>query len=517
MRTLQLYRQDSTVPRWVLLWCMLLYMSTVVASEPSTNFKITYVAVNETNNTLELYCTTADQKWSETLADGGANFQLNIEEEGTLYPDVFIKKIEQISAYQYVLQIQPPLAASIYSIKQRNLELLYVHQDQIYSTKKTVLLGSSLRSFDLRPYTESSKATELLLVFYSMGILSILLWMMTPLAQKYRFKKRHIQKYIHEEEEHLDPFTFVTLQKGDDIVAVDDEMMLLSSWKTINKLGVEKLTEKHANFFKERQEGTFLKPNTKKFKIINKAWYGLIGISVGWLLHVEASDAIIPFLAEFLSLAADTASFQASSLLAREILLGFLIGLFYASALALCSVLGGKKPTQLQWVKSILLKTGIITLGFAVQALITSYVIPYYYVAIWVNWIILGITFASTAPKVDIKSALVIGTLAGLITASVYLMLSSSTVASFIGVSISLFLAILFLGGTITILKWRKETVAEDLKRIRSYVKTQFKKLIELKFFKKKISPSKQKTTSEHEDETEEKAVAPVRELEEVS
>ncbi len=453
-------------------------LSTALAAEPLPQFRITYLAINESENTLELHCTFQDLSWSEALANDEAKWSLAITEPGQHFEDVIIKKSVQISPTAFVLYVQPPLSSSMYAVKKRTFVLSYVEHDEVYQTQRDAVLGSSLRHFDLRPYTSASKAATLLAIFGIVGLLSVFLWMITPLAQKYRFKKKHITKYVTDKDtEDLDPFTFLTLQEGDDIVTVEDQKMLLSSWKTINKLAIPKLTEAHQLFFKEKLEGSFLNPKTSRFKMLNRAWYGLLGIATGWLLNLGISDELLKPLAQSLFVLFDSETLQTATLITRETVLGSCVGLCYGLALALCDVIQNLKFVKGPFFKAVLLRTAVITMGFLIQASITAFLIPHFYVAIGFNWLVLGLAFSCATPDGISKLNVLSGLWAGIFTAAAFLLLSHKMSVSYMGVSVALFIGMLMLAGLVAAFKWRKIKAKDEIRRLSAYSKKAMNKI----------------------------------------
>ena len=405
------------------------------------------IYIDEPENEIRITVLFSDKIWTQKLQNKETNLSLTFKTKDTTYVDVPIKRTFQLSETSYLLSFQPPLEAALFKTEKYELVLQIEAFSSVYESRKAAILGSIPETFDLRPYTHTNTVHFFMSSFLLVFLLTLLLMGATPIYQKYLFKKNHIKKYATVKEEDTqvqDPFTFVPFQDSDKVVVVQKKIMLLTSWKTLEKLPESKPAQDHEEFFAEKREGTFFNPKTKSFKKINKAWYGLFGIFLGWVCYVFLADSLLLSFIKVFALLFDSNSLQVSEVLGRNTMLGASICLFYSLSIILSGYYNDNPDAPFKkLLKSFLWKFSMIFTAFLVQALLCVFLIRNFYVAAVFSWIILGFGFAisesSSNIKITVKRALLIGSMA----CCIYVLLTSSAMTTYIGSAIPFFVGIL--------------------------------------------------------------------------
>ncbi len=437
-------------------WAILMAVSFGFSQSSDTIFeepvlRIDKLNISEPDNVIQLYCSFSDTIWMDQLAKDKARLKLIIKQQDTVFSDVTIKKEDQVSKNSMLLSIQSPLVASMYKTEKREFTLQLVTEAKIYEAVTHAILGSVIKTFDLRPYTITYTIPLLTEAAVITTILSFILMLITPLYQKYKFKKHHIKKYntIKEEDQSdQDPFTFVEIKDDDKVVVMEDKMMLLSSWKTLNKLPESKPAKEHAAFFKEKLEGSFFDPKTANFKKINKAWYVLIGIFLGWSFTILLTGNGFNTYTHTLSPFFDNDQLHVATIIFRDTVFGAIIGFLYSLMWNLAELFQNKD--SLSYINMIIRttkKSGVILIFFFLQSLIVAYAIQNFYIASLITWMLISVAFfLPVTTTARYKTKVVSGVAVGTLTYLFYLLLNTIYAIDLFGVEMPLFLSVLILG-----------------------------------------------------------------------
>ncbi len=447
------FQKKCVLLTWVII---LTIVSFGFSQSPNTIFErpilhIDRINIHESDNAIRLYCSFSDTIWIDQLVKEKARLRLIIRQQDTIFNEVTIKREEQISKSSMLLSIQPPLAASIYKTEKKEFTLQLVTEAKVYEAHTDAVLGSVIKIFDLRPYTITHIVSLLTKAIVIVIVLSFILMLITPMHQKYKFKKHHIKKYTVTKEKDRsdqDPFTFVEIQEGDKVVVTDDKMMLLSSWKRLNKLPKSKPAKEQSAFFKERLEGTFFDPRTENFKRINKAWYILVGIFFGWGSSIFLTQTGFDIYTNAFSTVFDTNQLQVTTIIIRDTIFGLTLGLFYSLMYNLAELFQNKDSFSYKnLISSTLKRSGIVLIIFFLQALIVAYVVQNFYVTSLITWVLIGVAFSITVTTTSkIRTKMIIGVIIGVVTYVLYLLLNTKYAIDLFGVEMPLLLCMLILG-----------------------------------------------------------------------
>jgi len=437
---------------WFLTLASLLFLVSVscFSQTGKASVSIEQISIDEADNSIALLCSFADSAMVGKIEKNEASLRLDIHDDDAVLKDVIIKKEEAQSQNSMLLSVQPPLEASIYKTRKRDFILQLLVEDQTTKTGKSVVLGSAFKTFDLRPYTHTDGYHLLGNIIGLFLIFNIILFLINPLHGKFRFKRDHVMKFLEIAEagkSRIDPFTFVEIADHDKVVAIDEEVMLLSSWKRLKKLPDSKPAQKHVKFFAQMSAPSFFNPLAEKFGRTDRAWYGLLGILVGWLLFrlflvlgVGQGDSMADLF--------DSENLQVSTVIAHDLLLGLTVGICYAAVLALVDQLRPERGFKLSgMVKTMALRATFIVSAFLIQALITVYVVQNPYINGCIAWCLIGIAFVFPLDvKTDIFKKLGAGMGIGIFCYFVFLLTGMSYLYEVLGTDIPLFFSLAFLG-----------------------------------------------------------------------
>ena len=223
--------------------------------------RIDRIAVNEEENSIQLYCTLDRLAHIPTIIKDVVDLDVAMSTKDTIAQRLVLKTIQQYTASTIVVTVLPPIQDAIYKGEERLFTIRYTIAGALYSAEKRAVLGSFIRHQDLRPYTQTSVIDLWVLPLVIVVVISIFLIVFRTIYHKYKFKKEHIQQFGavgSGEDEYLDLFTFETVQDTDQVVVINEEIMLLRSWKRVLQLPEDDETKgKFEAFFKTSKTDTF--------------------------------------------------------------------------------------------------------------------------------------------------------------------------------------------------------------------------------------------------------------------
>ena len=312
----------------------------------------------------------------------------------TIAQRLVLKTIQQYTASTIVVTVLPPIQDAIYKGEERLFPIRYTIAGALYSAEKRAVLGSFIRHQDLRPYTRTSVIDLWVLPLVIVVVISIFLIVFRTIYHKYKFKKEHIQQFGavgSGEDEYLDLFTFETVQDTDQVVVINEEIMLLRSWKRVLQLPEDDETKgKFEAFFKTSKTDTFFSPETKLLTRLNQLWYACMAMSLGWFLY-QGAHSLLPI--STVSAIVDTTTLQIASIFVDNLLFAVIIGFTYEITMTFCSQWLADKKVR---IKKILLsgvqRALIVTVLFAFYTIVTLFLyIPYF--SYCLGWMVLSIAF----------------------------------------------------------------------------------------------------------------------------
>ena len=420
------------------------------------------ISIDEAENSLKMLCSFADSAIVTKFQNDKTILRLDIQNGNYVSDDVIITDEEILSPNSILLTIQPPLEASIFKTRKRDFILQLKAENKIIKASKTVVLGSAFKTFDLLPYAHTDifqLLTNIAILFF---IFSVILFLINPLHQKFKFKRDYVMKYLEmnkEDKSRTDPFTFVAISENDEVVNIDEEVMLLSSWKRLKKLPDSRPAREHSNFFDHMSSRSFFNPFAGEFSRTDRAWFGLFGILVGWLLfslfmYLDLGENILS------TRLFDTENLQVSSVIARDFLMGITLGLCYAVILALINRFRPERNFKIiQIVKITAIRTTYIAFAFLVQSLITVYLFQNPYINGFVAWCLVGIAFVFPLDgKTDIVKKLGIGSGIGIISYCVFQLTTMSYLHDVWGTDLPLFFGLALMGCLASAMPYSKIT-----------------------------------------------------------
>ena len=273
-------------------------------------------------------------------------------------------------------------------------------------------------------------------------LFTLILISIQPLYKKYKFKKNHVKKYmIQDKKEILDPFTFVPIRYKDDIVEIKQELILLSSWKRLNKLSKKKITPEYQSFFNEKTDNFNSNSKWRTIKKVSTMWLTTIGIFLGWLFFILFKEDIIE-KTSFLSFSfLDTNSLQVSSSITTDVFFGVCIAIGFS----LLKNMGNyfHKSKKFNFLQETICVTSII-FGFTIQSIISIYLVEDREIASFLSWFCIGLFFAiSIDLKANFKETLLFGISIGIISFGITEIGKLNIVSKVIGTHIPIFISLI--------------------------------------------------------------------------
>jgi hypothetical protein len=134
-----------------------------------------------------------------------------------------------------------------------------------------------------------SYITQILLMVLITLIMIFSLYMVIPLINRATFKKKHVFTYQNikqAKKSKKDPLTLEEFKCDDQIVVFGDKMMLLETWKYLNKKDNIESAKDYSEFFKGNIEGNIFTQTTGKYKWSFLAFFALAAGSVIFLINV---------------------------------------------------------------------------------------------------------------------------------------------------------------------------------------------------------------------------------------
>lgn len=353
---------------------------------------ISSVEIDESNNSISLFVNPITSFIAQnSIWKDPTNFRIDLKNGYETYTNLLIKSIA-VADNKLILETRLPLKDAQCFGEPREF-ILHLPETKKRITK-FVHIGSVINPYDLRSYTLPNASKSLTVTVVIFILIIGLLVFLTSLYGKFRFKQQYVKKFKQEsEEEVLDPFTFVPINKGDWVVDKDEKTILLSSWKRINNLDSEKKQD-YKLYLEEENGDSFFNPKTLISINSFKALFGAVGIFTGWLLFsVLNTSNKNPFF-ETLRVLFDTENEQLSSSIAGDVFLGcsiaFFFGLFFNTAQYILQRENKNSPKLLF---NMLLQVVIICSGFMLQAFLVHHMIPNTFLTSLVSWICSSLFF----------------------------------------------------------------------------------------------------------------------------
>ena len=161
--------------------------------------------------------------------------------------------------------------------KAGNIILSYGKNAQsISTTSKTSVLAHYFNPvLNNQFFTESDPIWTIALTFIVLGLL---LYYSIPIYNRYYLKKHHVKVYASSDttSNHIDPLKLSPIRDDDKVVYFEDQIMLLDSWKFVNKSKEPIESVKHfEHFFTPKITGELFTPRGDRFRFLLPLFLGV--------------------------------------------------------------------------------------------------------------------------------------------------------------------------------------------------------------------------------------------------
>ncbi|MEM9686182.1 MAG: hypothetical protein AAF934_04595 [Bacteroidota bacterium] len=387
------------------------------------------IVADKQQHLINIQCTLFGKEQINALKTGNSDIQVSIRKKETTFNDAYIKHIDTLSENTLLLSVQPPLKDALYGMEKRDIIVQFKTKNETISTSKTAILGTATKRLDLRAYSTappSKYVTHGILLFLGISAASALA---LPILKKYNVKKHSIKKYkdiTAEDKAELDPFTFEAMEEKDEVVTVNNNIILLRSWKRLKRVKEEDRSETFNIFFEKTEKSHLLKPITEVETKINRIWFGMTGAYIAWLFYLSVMHFDLNPLRTALSVVFNTPSKQYADVIYNDLLLALTLGMGIGIAFLTADRIYGNSgsltvKTLYRFASGLLILIGC----FLLQALITIYLINNSFFGHLIAWICIGIGLAlSFGTRKDKKKNLITGSITGLVGFSGYMLCS---------------------------------------------------------------------------------------------
>lgn len=408
------------------------------------------IEVKALRNQLEFICQF------ENLIDSSktinhVDFEIWSTKNGIDTFELIVLNAELKNESQLFLSAQVPLQDAIYGSETRNFIVNYIGEDVRLSATKASVLGNVTQVFDLRPYTSFDKGKALkFTVFCSIALLLIFMGSI-PLHYKYFFKKQNIKKYKQIKDDfevERDPFTYELFQDEHDVVIIDQQVLLLETWKAFQENDEVKNSENYAYLFKKKEGGHFFKPESTAYQYLNNGWFGFSSACLAYIIFQFLIQADLSFFQNYLAGFFDTDR-QISTVLIQQLCLGFAFGSSFFCLLTI-AVLPWKiieQPT-LFIIKNVIVGMLVCPLIFFEAVFVSSYF--NHFVNVLMGWLFLALNLSiltAYLSNTNWKKGLLKGAVLGILCALLHFVFYFAVKAEIINIDVALFLNLAIFGG----------------------------------------------------------------------
>ncbi len=392
---------------------------------------------------------------------------VNIKKKGMYYTDVYIKNTDTLPGNTLILGIQPPLKDPLYGIEKCDVTVQSKTENGIIKASKATILGTTTQRFDLRAYTTLKPSTYIVNGIVLLLGVSLILMLAVPVIRKYRFKKHTIKKYRQitaEDKAKLDPFTFEEIEEKDDVVVINNNTMLLRSWKRLNTLKTEDRPEEFNMFFEEGGKSNFFKPLTGIGKRINRMWFGMMGTYTGWLLYILLMQFDFEPYLVILSEVFNNAAVQFSGVIYMDSILAISLGVTTGVAFLIREQIYSKHASVFNIIFRLILGLLLPLFFFYLQFIVNVYLINNSFFGTLITWLCIGLGLSSIAGiQTGIRKTIIAGSMSGFIGFTVWQLCKLGIFSDVLSTEITLLISLLFAGITLGGLTYIPALVSREL------------------------------------------------------
>jgi len=444
----------------------LLYLI-LTCSNLYAQLNIESIEVKALRNQLEFICQFENSIDSANIINH-VDFEIWSTKNGIDTFELVVLNAELKSESQLFLSAQVPLQDAIYGSETRNFIVNYIGEDVRLSATKAFVLGNITQVFDLRPYTSFDKGkTMKFTVFCSITLLLILMGSI-PLHYKYFFKKQNIKKYKEIKDEfevERDSFTYELFQDEHDVVVINEQVLLLETWKAFQENEEVKNSENYAYLFKKKEGGHFFKPESTTYQYLNNFWFGFSGACLACIIFQLLIKADLSFFQNYLSEFFDTDQ-QISTVLMHQLCLGVAFGSSFFTLLTI-AILPWKIIEQpvIFIAKNLVVGLLVCPLVFFEAVFVSSYF--NHFVNVFIGWLFLGLNLGiltAYLSNTNWKSGLLKGVVLGILSALLHFGFYFLIKAEIINTNIALFLNLAIFGGLLATGLFKTESTTSEAK-----------------------------------------------------
>ena len=244
------------------------------------------------------------------------------------------------SEFDFVITAKPNIKkGDTRVISNEALEIIcgyrHLKSNKIHSIKVSGNPTMPLESKVLYPTTYTHSIWVQLLVITGLLLLTIVaLYLIIPIVNRYLFKKEHVFKYQDIKQAKVskkDPLTLEEFSCDDDIVVFGEKMMLLDTWKLMNKKEDMEQAKDFGEFFTTNLEGTLFEQHASHFKWAFLSFFSVLFVLIHYLMFTlirnYTPDVLVHDLADRFHLPVVADHFSIGTFCITLILVG--LGVFY--------------------------------------------------------------------------------------------------------------------------------------------------------------------------------------------
>jgi len=339
---------------------------------------IEQIKVQSENNKIEIQC-VFDGIEDSLITENGYDYTIQSFEPHSDTSELVVLSVNKKTANKITLTAQAALTDAIYNSEERTFIVEYTKEGINAIAKRKTILGSFSQLYDLRPYTFTNtyKTGKNSLLFCL--LLLVLLMASISVHYKFCFKKNNLKKYKSIKDQFpaltTDPYTYEVFQDEHDVVLINDEILLLETWKTLS----------------ENDEVNFFKPSSTLYQYLHNSWFAMLSACIAFLLFQFLQHLAVELPTDFLVSFFD-AERQMSNLLETQIILGACFGLclYTITALAVLPWKISQNPV-LHVLKNILIGTFCATIIFLEATLLGIYLNVNHIINALIAWLFIGV------------------------------------------------------------------------------------------------------------------------------
>lgn len=355
---------------------------------------IEQIKMQPENNKIEIQC-VFDGIADSLITENSYNYTIQSFELHSDTSELVVLSVNKKTANKTTLIAQAALTDAIYNSEERTFIVEYTKEGINAMAKRKAILGSFSQLYDLRPYTftdtyKTGKNSLLLCL-----LLLVLLIASISVHYKFCFKKNNLKKYKSIKDQFpaltTDPYTYEVFQDEHDVVLINDEILLLETWKTLSENDEVNNNPDYAHLFHKKEKGHFFKPSSTLYQYLHNSWFAMLSACIAFLLFQFLQHLAVELPTDFLVSFFD-AERQMSNLLETQIILGACFGLclYTITALAVLPWKISQNPV-FHVSKNILIGTFCAAIIFLEATLLGIYLNVNHIINALIAWLFMGV------------------------------------------------------------------------------------------------------------------------------